>query len=316
MHLQDILSWAAAALSLDSARFSPSNGLSPSPSLNPSPSPSPSVYSLFTFGDSYSTTGFNVSLTQPSPDNPMGNPPLGEGTPSDGINWVGYLTTTYNNTLTLNYNTAVWGATVDNKIVADVPGDLVYQVTQVFEPNYCQSDQFGSKPVVRTAWASDSSLFSLWTGINDVYRLSLRPDPYTLLPRVISRYIELTERLHACGARNFVFFNIPPCNRSPQVRSFDPGFRKNYTEILREYNQQLQVAVDEWSVKHPESAVLMYDAWSFFTEILDHPHSYGFDDSTSMGDGKRHIWWDDLHPTSAFHRLLARDVAGFLGWLE
>ncbi|KAL4959270.1 SGNH/GDSL hydrolase family protein [Aspergillus stella-maris] len=312
MHLQDILSWAAAALNLDGARFSPSDGLSPSPS------PSPSVYSLFTFGDSYSTTSFNVSLPQPSPDNPMGNPSLGDGTPSDGINWVGYLTTAFNNTLTLNYNPAVWGATVDNEIIADVPGDLVYQVTQVFEPNYCQPGRSGpaSEESSGPIWTSDSSLFTLWTGINDVYRLSLRSDPYDVLPRVISRYIELTERLHACGSRNFLFFNIPPCNRSPQVRSFDPGFRRNYTEILREYNQQLQVAVDEWSVKHPESNVFIYDCWSFFTEILDHPKSYGFEDSTSMGNGKKHIWWDDLHPTSALHKLLARDVAGFLGWLE
>ncbi|KAL4957082.1 hypothetical protein BDW69DRAFT_52370 [Aspergillus filifer] len=246
----------------------------------------------------------------------MGNPPLGNGTTSDGINWVGYLTTTFNNTLTLNYNPAVWGATVDNEIVADVPGDLVYQVTEVFEPNYCQSGQSDLKPGIGTAWTSDSSLFTLWIGINDVYRLSLLPDPYTVLPRVISRYIDLTDRLHACGARDFLFFNIPPCNRSPQVMSFDPGFRKNYTGILLEYNQQLQVAVDEWSEKHPESTVSIYDAWSFFTEILDHPKSYGFQDSTSMGNGKKHIWWDDLHPTSALHRLLARDVAGFLGLLE
>ncbi|KAL4936809.1 hypothetical protein BDV06DRAFT_204178 [Aspergillus oleicola] len=304
MRLQDILSWTATAPGLENGH------------LPLSESPSPSVYSLFTFGDSYSTTGFNVSLTQPSPENPMGNPPLGSGTPSDGVNWVGYLATTYNNTLTLNYNPAVWGATVDNDIVANVPGDLVYQVTDVFEPNYCQSDALRGNSESRQTWTGNSSLFTLWTGINDIYYLNLHRDPYKDLPRVISRYIELTERLHACGARDFLLFNIPPCNRTPYVLSFDPESRKNYSDIVLEYNEQLSDAVDEWSEAHPESTVSMYDAWSFFTEVLDHHKLYGFEDNTSMGDGKKHIWWDDFHPTSAFHRLLAKDVAGFLGWLD
>jgi phospholipase/lecithinase/hemolysin len=58
----------------------------------------------------------------------------------------------------------------------------------------------------------------------------------------------------------------------------------------------------------------IYDSWSFFTTILDNPQEYGFVDSTCIGHEQGCLWWDDFHPVSAFHNLLAADVGRFLGW--
>ncbi|OQE17187.1 hypothetical protein PENFLA_c025G00411 [Penicillium flavigenum] len=68
-------------------------------------------------GDSYTQTELAVNGTQPSTMNPMGNPTLGTGTTSGGTNWVGYLTTLYNASPVLSYNSAVGGATIHNSIV-------------------------------------------------------------------------------------------------------------------------------------------------------------------------------------------------------
>lgn len=42
----------------------------------------------FSFGDSYTTTGFNINGVQPAPGNPLGNPAYGQGTVAGGPNYV------------------------------------------------------------------------------------------------------------------------------------------------------------------------------------------------------------------------------------
>lgn len=53
--------------------------------------------------------------------------------------------------------------------------------------------------------------------------------------------------------------------------------------------------------------MVLYDSWSFMTKVLETPAQYGFKNETCIGEGC--IWWDDEHPTSAFHNLLAADLA-------
>ncbi|KAI9373908.1 hypothetical protein BJX61DRAFT_551898 [Aspergillus egyptiacus] len=267
--------------------------------------PDSNVLSLFTFGDSYTTTGFNASSTQPSLGNPMENPRLGSGTAADSINWVGYLATVYNSTPVLSYNHAVYGATVDNSIAPNVPGDLVHQVSHSFEPHYCGSGS-GSNPI----WAPDAALFSLWFGINDIYRVYLEPNASDKVAFVMESYFRLVDKLYDCGARDFLIMNVPPVDRSPKILQLEAWKRPLFKKVLDEFNAQLAAAVMRWTSAHPESEMALYDTWSFMTEVLDCPQEYGFLDSTCVGEGC--IWWDRLHPRSAFHQILASDVAVFL----
>ncbi|KAJ5519849.1 GDSL lipase/esterase [Penicillium fimorum] len=263
--------------------------------------PKPSIYSLFTFGDSYTTTFFNTSDVQPSPSNPMGNPQLGHGTAADGINWVGYLATEYNKTLVLNYNLAVYGATVNNTIVSNEPEDLVYQVSRNFYPHYgCAS--FASSQ----EWTPDTSLFAIWIGINDIQFSYLDSDPYEKTPLVLESYFRLLHELYQCGARRFLLLNVPPASRTPKMLSRDPWHRYAHRKVVHEFNRQLQGAVSKWSIEHDDTSMALYDTWSFMTDILDNPREYGFADNSCIGEGC--IWWDGYHPRSAFHRLLAADI--------
>ncbi|KAL5040939.1 hypothetical protein BDW71DRAFT_212625 [Aspergillus fruticulosus] len=273
------------------------------------------VRSLFSFGDSYTTTSFNASSTQPSPENPMGNPPLGSGTAADSTNWVGYLTTVYNDTTVLSYNYAVYGATVNNTLVPGVPHDLAYQVSRVFEPNYCLSPESDTEVEPRETWTPEAALFTVWIGINDIYFLSQQTDPFKDIPSVLQSYFNLVDQLYGCGARDLVIFNVPPCDRSPHILALQPSDIQLYETVTKEFNRQLLDAVGHWQLANPDSTMSIYDAWTFFTEILDNPQGYGFVDSTCIGAGKGCVWWDDFHPVSALHRLLAADVERFLGWL-
>jgi len=150
------------------------------------------IKTLFTFGDSYSQTGFNVSLAQPTPANPMGNPPYPGWTSSNGPNWVGALTVKYNASLLMNYNLAFGGATVDPKLAKSyVPNvhSLIDQVEKDWTPNY-------AKPSAKYAknWEARSMLVGVWMGVNDV--MGTHGNNYdTVLPKIIAVYKDLMNKV-------------------------------------------------------------------------------------------------------------------------
>ncbi|PLB46113.1 hypothetical protein P170DRAFT_449643 [Aspergillus steynii IBT 23096] len=234
----------------------------------------------------------------------MGNPSLGQGTTADGINWVGYLTTEYNASVVMNYNLAAYGATVDDAVVDGKSKDLVYQVTSDFNDYYCLSLEPSRE------WRPDTTLFGIWIGINDVLLSYMRDDPLEMISRILQSYLAVLDHLHECGARHFLLLNVPPTDRTPQMRWFEYWQRERHREVVVEFNRQLQAAVVGWRMTHRDSTMALYDSWSLMTEILDNPQIYGFEDGECMGQGC--VWWDDLHPTSEFHRLLADDLATYL----
>ena len=65
-------------------------------------------------------------------------------------------------------------------------------------------------------------------------------------------------------------------------------------------------------------AAVVYDTHALFTEVLNEPGKWGFKDNLSKCHDWDCIWDDDLHPTFAMHKVVAKDLAAFLrkgeGW--
>ena len=155
-------------------------------------------------GDSYSQTGFNISLTKPSAANPLGNPALPGYTASGGLDWVGFMVTEFNTTLTLSYNFAYGGATVDSNLVAPYESTVLSLIDQMQE----FSDSIASKPDY-APWTADNTLAGVWMGVNDVgnsYWLSGEDD---LLSEVVTEYFEQLQVLYNAGVRKFVLLSVP-----------------------------------------------------------------------------------------------------------
>ncbi|KAI4153132.1 MAG: hypothetical protein L6R39_001655 [Caloplaca ligustica] len=119
---------------------------------------------LFTFGDSYTSTSFNIHGAQPSPENPLGNPAYPGATSADGPNYVDFLTTTYNQSFIETFNLGYGGATIDPSLVGSPYGLIVQsfrqQVQEEFLPTYATNSGVG--------WSGSNSLFTVFFGINDV----------------------------------------------------------------------------------------------------------------------------------------------------
>ena len=218
---------------------------------------------LFVFGDSWAEAPFNPRGLQPCLDNPFGNPvyPLGR---NNGPLWPDFLTLTYNASLVRTFNFARGGALVDKKVPNAAIGDesLSFrgQVDYIFRPIY------GSKstPALLT-WNPRSSLFAIQFGVNDLND-ALKAYEHLAVDLVIASFADTVTRLYETGARNFLFFNIPPFHRPMRAAGFDTTM---LTEDIEEYNKQLLFFKESFANSHADVTVFFFDTYSFFTRLLE-----------------------------------------------
>jgi phospholipase/lecithinase/hemolysin len=226
-------------------------------------------------GDSYTQTGFNHTLTAPSSNNPFGNPPFPGWTSSNGPNWVGYLTTKYNASLLQTYNLAYGGATVDSALVKPWQPTVISlkgQVLDEFVPTYVP-------PGVRAAsppWTSSNSLFAVWIGINDVGNSYYEGVNATipLNQKIFAVYRGLVDELYASGARNFVFLNVPPVDRSPLMLGQASTSQEMERLDLAAFNGLIEEMAGAMKDQYKEVNVWVYDTHTVFGEVLDNPAAY------------------------------------------
>jgi phospholipase/lecithinase/hemolysin len=226
---------------------------------------------LFVFGDSYTQTGFNVTSTQPSSSNPFGNPPYPGWTSSNGPNWVGFLTTTYNASTLLTYNMAYGGATVDSTLVTPYAPTVISMKDQVlteFLPTY------GSYPA-SAPWTSESSLFAFFIGINDVGN-SWWLNNNTLYDTIFSTYASLLSDVYATGARNFLFLSVPPVNLAPLTLNQDDGgyATENEGKVILEWNKRLSAMVEAFQANHSGTTAFVHDTWGLYNAVIEDPGAY------------------------------------------
>jgi phospholipase/lecithinase/hemolysin len=229
------------------------------------------VKQLFVFGDSYTQTGFDPKAAQPSPANPFGNPTYPGWTSSNGPNWVGFLTTTYNQSKILTYNLAYGGATVDSALVTPYASTVISMKDQV-QTQYLPI--YGSHPAT-APWKSDSSLFAFFIGINDVGN-SWWLNNATLYDIIFSEYAGLLEQIYATGARNYLFLSVPPVNLSPLITNqADNGYATEYEgRVIADWNSRLANLTAQFKAKHTGVTTFIHDTNALFTKVIKDPKSF------------------------------------------
>ncbi|KAJ3874957.1 hypothetical protein F5051DRAFT_472141, partial [Lentinula edodes] len=266
----------------------------------------------FSFGDSYTQTGFVTNDTLPAPGNPLGNPVYPGYTATGGANWLDFDTTTYNNSLVLTYNYAYGGATIDSSLVAPFEPTVLSVTDQVNQ----FLDTAASKPA-ETPWTSENSLFSIWIGINDLGNSYYLSDNRTSFDTtLLNAEFALVQKLCVCsidvGARNFLFLNVPPTDRSPLMLSQDAQAQAMLKANILDFNAQLIEFTDDFKTSNAGVTTFLWDANAAFTTILDDPTAYGFIDAVSYGTDTGYFWINTLHTTSPANVYWAEGVADVL----
>ena len=205
-------------------------------------------------GDSYTASGFDINGAQPSPANPMGNPPLGQpftgsqpGTMSGGMNYIDWLTSHYNTTETYTFDFAHSQATVSNNLspVDGVPS-FEDQVATLYKPKY------SDKPADVAPWTGDNTIFTVFFGINDIQNNYKTGAIDTFIPQTLDLYFAQIQALYDTGARKLVFVGVPPLDRSPRVMQEDPSGAGTWSQWQTNYNAQLAQRANDFGGSHSD----------------------------------------------------------------
>jgi len=275
---------------------------------------------MFIFGDSYTTDGYNVSAGI--------NSPVPGFVSSNGPNWVQALSSTFNAANTRVFDLASGGATTDAKLVTPFEPTVLSFVDQVG-----QFDEFFASHPAEAPWQSDSTLFAIMIGINDVGNswdwTNVTQSGFHKV--LLNRYFEMVENLFQNGARSFLFINVPPIDRAPLFIEQGAANAAKVKASLADYNSQFKTYIDVFKATHHElDQVVLFDSNKLFDTLLDNADTLGFVNSTgfcaayengtpsqnTIVEGcapvSSYFWLNTLHPLFTIHFSLAKAMADAL----
>ncbi|KAE9385286.1 kinase-like protein [Gymnopus androsaceus JB14] len=237
----------------------------------------------FSFGDSYTQTAFTPSGNPPQIGQPLGNPLTLVEQPSMRL-WLPIC----------SYSVVVDGSGVNEFLSGTA-----------------------NKPAT-APWTSENALFSIWIGINDLsWSWWQTGDRLAYNDVLLDAEFALVEQLYAVGARNFLFLNVPPIQRTPYFASLGPT---NVTgpileSVIEDFNTKLATAANNLTSTFDDVQTFYWDSYSTFNGILDDPTAFGFTNVATFGSAPGLFWGNDnqgLHPSSAAHEIFGQDVAAVL----
>jgi thermolabile hemolysin len=153
---------------------------------------------------------------------------------------------------------------------------------------------------------------------------------YSKEPHEVLASIEFAARkLVDDGAEHIVLMNLPDISIAPDVRG------SSREAVVREKVLAFNSGLEKVRERLPRAVrVEIFDAYSAFASILEHPSDYGIDNASNScldirGQGPlvyagRHavasacknadayLFWDRLHPTRRVHAVLGEAMAGFI----
>lgn len=159
-----------------------------------------------------------------------------------------------------------------------------------------------------------------WSGANDLITVNARPSRIEVEHAVKAR-IENVNILLKKGYRHFILFNLPDLSLTPRYQSKSQSDRNEAQNCSFYFNDILKDAGQKLAVHYPHCSIEIFDVNHVFTEIFQHPEQYGFDPNKRMipyisspdfklmsehiSPARGYMFYDDMHPASNLHALLA-----------
>lgn len=248
---------------------------------------------IVSFGDSLSDVGNLFADT--------GFPPpeyYFEGRFSNGPIWVEYLACEMRMRPRRIKNYAYGGATtgrdnLNDPLVfpAELPG-LQDEIDNYFDDIRCQR-------------AGRRTLYTIFAGANDMFAAV---DPVAAVPQAVENTVLAVQRLHDAGARRIMVFNLPDLGLTPFGLAADP---LALSFLTAHYNAQLEIRLDQ--IEAEGYRTVRVDVAGLMQEINSDPSAYGLGNVTdqgllSGGTGAGYLFWDEVHPTTDGHTIIADEA--------
>jgi phospholipase/lecithinase/hemolysin len=157
-----------------------------------------------------------------------------------------------------------------------------------------------------------STLFLVWGGPDDF----LSPSPLDTslaetADRAVSNIVWIVDALQGLGARRVLVPGMPDLGLTPYYRSMGPVSAAEASLLTGYFNAQLAASL-------PTGAVY-FDTAGLLREVVANPAQYGLLNVTGAcldqtpltlcSAPDQYLFWDDLHPTTRGHQILAAELA-------
>jgi phospholipase/lecithinase/hemolysin len=161
---------------------------------------------------------------------------------------------------------------------------------------------------------NDKTLFVVWGGANDLLNATSEDD---VIDAGINQTLNI-QRLIDAGATQFIVPNLPPLGLVPRLNG-SPTTSVPATSAAKLYNEVLGGGIallrDFNSRRHLNLSQL--DVFDLFDEIVATPSKFSLVNVTASSQGMAvdpdtFLFWDDLHPTTHGHNILAVTAAQLL----
>ena len=269
-------------------RFSIVCGLIIAASLVPARAIAATFSQIVVYGDSLSDVGrLSTALGGTFPP----SPPYDGGRSSNGPLWVEYLATSLGIPNNPSTNFAVGGAKTDSHPQDSFPG--LIGIKQQIAGNSIQDDP--------------NALYIIWGGAND-YLSATPANPATTIGNLTSQIGTLIAR---DDAKNILVVNLPDLGQLPSTRN-PPSLSAQLDALTAVHNTGLADSINTLSQSNPSVKLSLLDVNSLYSKVAANPSSYGLTKvtdqcfgSASCTNPSTYLFWDEIHPTTAGHKLIS-----------
>lgn len=270
---------------------------------------------MYVFGDSLSDVG-NVANSQNYND---------EGRWSNGKVWNEYLAEhlgltapeksgNYNpitdTKATSNANNFAYGGAMTSKGTTSlVIPNINEQITDP-EKGFCRYN----------ANFDDTDLALIWGGANNLFfstQTLIKDDFEGAGKRAASEMIQNIQSLIDLGVHNLVVLNLPNISLTPCYANDNTG-AANASLFTESFNSELAIQIADLKSQNAGMNLVDFDVYTLFNNILNSPTSYGITntdgqliealDADNSLDPSTYLFYDDVHPTTAAHQIIADAV--------
>jgi outer membrane lipase/esterase len=160
------------------------------------------------------------------------------------------------------------------------------------------------------------ALYVIWAGANDFF-FAVDTAQFGLLQTAAENIQETICSLSMKGARHFAVANLPNIGLTP----LGQGNAEELKDLTEYFNDMLAfyLGTVRDSCENPPDTLVILDVFTFLGEVVDHPRAYGLKNVTEpcltwtsptsykvCKQPQKYLFWDDVHPTTAGHALLAK----------
>ena len=265
---------------------------------------SPAGAAVFAFGDSLSDLGNDRAITGGSV------PPASRYTDGRFTNngvWLDYLAAGLG--LQARASRTGFDPTVEDQLVSFAYGGAGSGLSNVTPGGFPVPGLLGqvAEFAGSGAAADGDDLFVIWSGSND-YLLGLSGSP----DQPVANIASAVDQLRGLGAEQFLIVNLPNLGDAPLTVA--QGAQAPLNALTAAHNAALAAEL-------AGAGVMFFDVNALFQAALADPAAFGFSSGLAAGpaagclfppfdcspvsyDGS--FFWDELHPSTAAHRLIAQ----------